>query len=233
MCCCSLQFFDTQTCEDSQTAGFRVPIMMLQPLVPRDTPDGAAAEEVKVQMHQGKHKAHNNKRGQIEDGEIEEGSQRGAAGVSKRRKRQSSSKGFTKTIAVGSLVLLRAHLDATAPEGTSGHVHEVVRHSFRESGFINAQEKVLELTPLPSGPECIVSESEVAPIQENFARAWDATCTAGDGARKLSLFHGWLKFAREQKPNEPYFAALRSLRSGLTRQEAQAHAEEMKDALGV
>eukprot|EP00966_Prymnesium_polylepis_P043495 1008784-Prymnesium_polylepis.1 len=124
LACCAVR-----TCEDTQAAGFRVPIMMLQPFVPRDMPDGAAAEEVRRQMRQGKHKAYNSKRGQIADGEIEEGSPPGAAGVSKKRKHQSSPKGSNKAIAVGRLVLLKAYLDDPSPEGTMGHIHDCLLYT--------------------------------------------------------------------------------------------------------
>ena len=75
--------------------------------------------------------------------------------------------------------------------------------------------------------------SDVASLQGSFARAWKAAHAAGDEARKLSLFHGWLRFARERKPDEPLYSVLRSLHAGMPRHVAKAHTEEMQAALGV
>ena len=63
--------------------------------------------------------------------------------------------------------------------------------------------------------------SDVASLQGSFARAWKAAHAAGDEARKLSLFHGWLRFARG-RPDEPLFGVLRLLHPGMPRHVAKA-----------
>ena len=216
LACCAIE-----TRRDTQTAGIRVPIMMLMPLVPCDMDSAIAMRTISEMVREGKHKARRSKRDSIEDGEIEEAdsgasqaSSQSAPGVSKKRKHRSPpNKGSDKKMtAPGRLVFLSSyyHGSAHAAPGTLAHVHEVVDEDYR------AETRVLRLRAIPSGDErAEVPDSQVIALDSkpSFERAWQATLLSGDEARKLSLFHGCVRHADRCK-GQPLFGVFRTLVPG-------------------
>ena len=215
--------------------GLRVPVMMLQPFVPCDMDEATAMQTVRDLMHRGKHKARRSCRDQVEDGEIKEDSLgAGEDGTRAGKKQRKAPKGFDKKMtAPGRLVFLDPHYASEDAPGTSAHVHEVLDEDWRQRPG-QPPLRVLRLRPIPSGDELAeVSGSQVVPLDSkpSFERAWHAASLGGDAARKLSLYHGFVRHAERCK-GQPLFGVFRTLVPGTAPAAAKAYAAEMEAATG-
>ena len=238
LACCTIE-----TCRDPFTKGTRVPLMLLQPFVPRDLDSVSATRTLTAMVHEGRHRPSHSKRHRLEDGEIDESSTRGGSssvstqkgqnGVSKKLKSRLATAQMRMT-APGRLVFIMAHYVEVHATGTTAHVHEVTDEDWETRPGDQRASRVLTLRALPSGDERSVPSSMVVPLDRrpSFADAWAATLLSGDEARKHSLLLGCAKHADGFGGFQTREGVFRRLVPGTAPAEAKRFAAAMEAVTG-